>query len=131
MPAALAELRFRPGMRLGMRTPFAAILRPPERKTAALAGAAVNLEHFTKDRESMAPEIYQNTSPSVTPCGNASAAMNAAADAEAAPMLDTWAPEPLDGSLERYVRAHLISRYGIRPVRASLVAAHAGIGRSR
>ena len=79
----------------------------------------------------MAPEIYQITSPSVTPCGNAPAVLNAAADAEAAPMLDTWAPEPLDGSLERYVRAHLINKYGIRPVQASLVAAHAGIGGGR
>ena len=80
----------------------------------------------------MAPEIYQITSPSVTPCGNAPAALkNAAASAETAPMLDAWAPAPLDGSLERYVRAHLIAKYGVRPVQASLVATHAGIGGER
>jgi len=79
----------------------------------------------------MAPEIYQITSQSVTPCGNAPAAFNAAGAAEVAPMLDTWAPAPLDGSLERYVRAHLIAKYGVRPVRASLVAAHAGTGGER
>jgi len=66
-----------------------------------------------------------------TPCGNAPAALNTSADAEAAPMLDTWTPASLDGSLEQYVKAHLIAKYGVRPVRASLVAAHAGIGGKR
>jgi hypothetical protein len=79
----------------------------------------------------MAPKIYQITSPSVTPCGNAPAALNGAADAEAAPMPDTWAPEPLDTSLERYVRTRLIDKYGIRPAWAPLFAAHAGIGGGR
>ena len=79
----------------------------------------------------MAPEIYQITSQSVTPCGNAPAALNAAAEAKAAPMLDTWSPAPLDASLERYVQARLVAKYGIRPAWAPLVAVHAGIGGAR
>ena len=79
----------------------------------------------------MASEIYQISSPSVTPCGNAPAALNAAGDAEVAPMLDTWAPQPLDGSLERYVESRLVAKYGIRPAWAPLVAVHAGFGGGR